>query len=452
MLDWIIKILLMLLLIFTPFAMGSVELWAFSTMEIGILFIIVLWVIQSIVNKEPIMRHPKYRIPMFVLGLFLCFVLLQMVSLPATIIKVISPKTYGLREQLQITGSTIGFTSISFFPHATKVEFFKWVMLAGFFLLLLNWKLSDNGFKITKQLMVIILLVGSFESLFGLFKLFSGTSELGLGMGTFVNRNHFAGYLLMVIPLTIGFLFSRGAQSFRKPTHWLHRLSVLDGKSLLIGFSVVVMILGLILSASRMGILSLLFSFSLIILLVRNPREGSRFSKRSVFILGLAILWGASIGLDAVISRFFLISDDLGMRRMIWENTQKIVKDFPVVGSGLGTFTQVFPMYRSFHIRGLVTHAENDFLQLVSEVGIMGFGLVLVLFLILIVRAVSNVRSLSLTEPQRYIGIGGLVGILALMCHSLVERNLQVPANAFLWTFLWALVLEAGTRRVTKIS
>jgi O-antigen ligase len=201
-----------------------------------------------------------------------------------------------------------------------------------------------------------------------------------------------------------------------------------------------------------MGILSLLFSFSLIILLVRNPREGSRFSKRSVFILGLAILWGASIGLDAVISRFFLISDDLGMRRMIWENTQKIVKDFPVVGSGLGTFTQVFPMYRSFHIRGLVTHAENDFLQLVSEVGIMGFGLVLVLFLILIVRAVSNVRSLSLTEPQRYIGIGGLVGILALMCHSLVERNLQVPANAFLWTFLWALVLEAGTRRVTKIS
>jgi O-antigen ligase len=285
-----------------------------------------------------------------------------------------------------------------------------------------------------------------------LFKLFSGTSELGLGMGTFVNRNHFAGYLLMVIPLTIGFLFSRGAQSFRKPTHWLHRLSVLDGKSLLIGFSAVVMILGLILSASRMGILSLLFSFSLIILLVRNPREGSRFSKRSVFILGLAILWGASIGLDAVISRFFLISDDLGMRRMIWENTQKIVKDFPVVGSGLGTFTQVFPMYRSFHIRGLVTHAENDFLQLVSEVGIMGFGLVLVLFLILIVRAVSNVRSLSLTEPQRYIGIGGLVGILALMCHSLVERNLQVPANAFLWTFLWALVLEAGTRRVTKIS
>lgn len=452
MLDWIIKLLLMSLLIFTPFALGSVEVWAFSTMELGILLIIVLWVAQSIVKKEPVVRHHEYRVPMLILGLFLCFVLLQMVSLPANVIRMISPKTYGLRQQLQVTGSAMGFTPISFFPHATKVEFFKWVILVGFFLFLLNWRLSDNGFRVTKQLALIILLVGSFESLFGMFKLFSGVTEESLGMGTFVNRNHFAGYLLMVIPLTIGFLFSRGAQSFRKSRHGLNQLSVLDGRSLLIGFSVVVMILGLIFSSSRMGILSLLFSFSLIILLVRNPQEGSRFSKRSALILGLAILWGASIGLDAVVSRFFLISDDLGTRQMIWRDTQAIVKDFPLVGTGLGTFTQVFPMHRSFHIRGLVTHAENDFLQLVSEVGIIGFGLVFVLFLILIVRAVLNIRSLSLTEPQRYLGIGGLVGILALMCHSVVERNIQVPANAFLWTFLWAIVLEAGTRKATKIS
>jgi hypothetical protein len=166
-----------------------------------------------------------------------------MVSLPANIMRMISPKTYGLRQQLQVTGSTVGFASISFFPHATKIEFFKWVILVGFFLFLLNWRLSDNGFRVTKQLAVVILLVGSFESLFGLFKLFSRTSELTRGMGTFVNRNHFAGYLLMVIPLTIGLLFSRGAQNFRKSRHWLNQLSILDGKSLLVGFSVVVMAL-----------------------------------------------------------------------------------------------------------------------------------------------------------------------------------------------------------------
>ena len=99
-------------------------------------------------------------------------------------------------------------------------------------------------------------------------------------------------------------------------------------------------------------------------------------------------------------------------------------------------------MYRSFHIRRLVTHAENDFLQLASEVGLVGIGLLLILFIFLFFKAVSGIRSLSHSESQRYIGIGGLVGILALMFHSIVERNLQIPANAFLFTFIWALVFQ----------
>jgi O-antigen ligase len=127
---------------------------------------------------------------------------------------------------------------------------------------------------------------------------------------------------------------------------------------------------------------------------------------------------------------------------MIWANTFQILKDFPLFGSGLGTFSQIFPMYRSFHIQGHVTHAENDYLQLASEVGFIGIGLLLILFIFLFFKIVSGIRSLSPWEPQRFIGIGGLVGILALMFHSLVERNIQVPANAFLFTFILALVLH----------
>jgi hypothetical protein len=51
---------------------------------------------------------------------------------------------------------------------------------------------------------------------------------------------------------------------------------------------------------------------------------------------------------------------------------------------------------------------------------------------------------MSYENPKRYMGIGGLVGILALMFHSLVERNIQVPSNAFLYTFIMALVLRTG--------
>jgi hypothetical protein len=54
---------------------------------------------------------------------------------------------------------------------------------------------------------------------------------------------------------------------------------------------------------------------------------------------------------------------------------------------------------------------------------------------------------MSQRDPEKYIGIGGMVGILALMFHSLVERNIQVPANAFLFTFIWALILTISTQK-----
>jgi O-antigen ligase len=347
---------------------------------------------------------------------------------------------------------------LSFFPFATKIEFFKWFTLIGLFFFLLQWKLLANGQRATKHLIIVIMLVGVIESFYGIFEFFSGHRYIlyleGSGWmssvtGTFINRNYFAGYLLMVIPLSVGFLFSRKANQRIHFQGWRHRLASLDGKALLLGFGVILMILGLLFSASRMGIISLLLSFSLISLLFRSHARGHKFSRTAVLIFGLAMLWAAWIGLDAVISRFFTTSEDFKMRWLFWVSTSQIIKDFPLFGSGLGTFAQIFPMYRSFPIRGFVTHAENDFLQLVSDTGLIGIGILFALFLFLFIKAISKIYSLSSREPGRYIAIGGLVGILALMFHSMVERNIQVPANAFLFTFLWALVLKVTNRPIT---
>jgi O-antigen ligase len=81
---------------------------------------------------------------------------------------------------------------------------------------------------------------------------------------------------------------------------------------------------------------------------------------------------------------------------------------------------------------------------LISEAGLLGIGLLGVLFFYLFYRGVSGIRSLSYRNSERYIGMGGMIGILALMFHSLVERNIQIPANAFLFTFIWALVLRVA--------
>ena len=107
------------------------------------------------------------------------------------------------------------------------------------------------------------------------------------------------------------------------------------------------------------------------------------------------MLWAIWIGLDAVISRFFTSTDDFKFRWAMWVSTFQIWKDFPLLGSGLGTFVYIFPMYRTLHIEGLATHAENDILQLASEAGLIGLGLLAALFFYLFYKAISGLRSLS---------------------------------------------------------
>ena len=473
-----ITLLLIALILFTPVAFGSMEIWAYSLMELGILLIVILWAVQTALTPSPegskCLTPPsekkghfsslqfeicnlKFAIPLVLLVLFLLLILFQIIALPSGILKVISPKTFALRSGLSLEPSASRFP-LSFVPFLTQIEFFKWLALAGLFIFLLGWKPLEQSDRTRKQLLMTVTVVGVLESLYGMFEFFSGHHHI-LGVaaerlvssttGTFINRNYFAGYLLMVIPLSMGFLFSREAGRAGRYRGWRSWLSSLDGKTLLIGFGVIVMILALFFSASRMGILSLLLSFSLISIFFRSSRRG-RFSRVSILILGLAILWAGWIGLDVVISRFFTASEDFKGRWAFWVNTFQIYKDFPVFGSGLGTFFQVFPMYRSFHITGLVTHAENDFLQLLSEVGALGTGLLAVLFFFLLWKVLSGIRSLSHSEPGRYIAMGGLVGILALMFHSLVERNIQVPANAFLYTFIFALVLRIAPIKEEK--
>jgi len=462
MINYFIKFILIVLLIFTPIAFGSMEIWAFSLMELGILLIIILWAIQSIIARKSAIRNlqfsigfnsepqtPNFAFCFIFLFLFLLLVLFQMIPLPSGMIKIISPKAFALRNYLTFDLSHLSFP-VSFVPFLTRIEFFKWLTLSGLFLFLLNWKPSNRGSDI-RHLIPVIMLVGIAESLYGMFEFFSGhryilhidgSSLISSVTGTFINRNYFAGYLLMVIPLSIGYLFSRESFQMDRFSGWRNRLTSLDGKTALIAFGIILMILALLFSASRMGISGLLLSFTLTSFLFREPRRERRFSRSTVLIFGLAVLWAVWIGLDAVISRFFSVSESFKDRWTIWVNTFQIFKDFPLFGSGLGTFAHIFPMYRSFHIRGIFTHAENDFLQLASEVGLIGIGLLLFVFAFLFFRAVLAIRSFHSRDSKKYIGMGGLVGVLALVFHSIVERNIQVPANAFLFTFIWAVILK----------
>lgn len=468
-LNSLIKSMIILLLIFTPLAFGAMEIWAFSIMEIGILTIIFLFIISQLFlpPSVSIHLHPPWPIPYSVIwlsSLFLFLLFWQMVPLPAELLKIISPQTYQLVHHLMsfpgLSSWPAAFWPISVFPFATKIEFWKWLTLFGLFFTLLRWPNLHWREQTSKQLVIVIILVGVGEAGYGFFEFFSGhhhilslkgTYLMSSVMGTFINRNYFAGYLLLVIPLGIGFLLAREVSKSNQDRGWRHRLAALDGKTVLLGFAIILMILGLLFSASRMGIISLLLSFSFLALVFRQKEKGYLFSRTTVLILGLALLWGAWIGLDAIINRFFTSADDFKLRLLFWKDTIRIWRDFIFFGSGLGTFAQIFPLYQTFFMSAFITHAENDFLQLLAETGLIGISLICALFFVLFQKATRGIRSLKGGNPRRYLAIGGMVGILALILHSFVERNLQVPANAFLFALLWVLVLRQSYPTSPKI-
>ncbi len=476
-----IQFILICLFIFTPVAYGSMDIRAFSLMELGILLAISLYAIQGIffqVSGNPAYGSPNADVdnrgatqffvvkknfsafPLILLFLFLALILFQLIPLPTGVLKTLSPKTLELRQllscsQLNLPPSSISVSRstsgpLSLFPFATQVEFFKWLSLIGFFLFLVCGRLLDDT-RIRNRLIIAVMLVGAGEAFYGMIEFFSGhrhilfldrSSAMSAVSGTFINPNYFAGYLLMVIPLATGSLLSRLTTQADHFADWRQIISSLEGKNLLIAFGIILMILGLFFSASRIGIISLLLSFSLLAILFRDRQKGKWFSKTPILVVGLALLWAIWIGMDAVISRFFSAPESLKMRGMIWADTFKILRDFPFLGSGLGTFAQVFPLYRSFNFQGTITHADNDFLQLASETGLIGLGLLFLLFLYLFYRACRAILTISFDHPQRYVAVGGLIGVLAFIFHSLLERNIRVPANALLFALIYGVCLK----------
>lgn len=127
-------------------------------------------------------------------------------------------------------------------------------------------------------------------------------------------------------------------------------------------------------------------------------------------------------------------------RSAVWRDTLAIFKDFPYFGTGLGTFSHIFPVYKTVPITGFFTHAENDYLQLASETGIIG---VLLGFLFLVGLFWLGLRTLAKINDGLLAGvlIGSLGACVAILLHSMVDFNLYIPANALLFTLMVSLIV-----------
>ena len=314
-----------------------------------------------------------------------------------------------------------------------------------------------------------LVIMGVFEAFYGMFELYNKNPRilfykkiysLDTVSGTFVNRNHLSGYLEMIIPLAIGLIIARISLSSLAGLKWREKVLRLSERgvaiNLLITAGIIVMALAIIFSKSRSGVFLLVFTFILFFELtilyfskMTHQQKGIKnFLKVSFLIIILVSLY---VGIDATIERFALdkLRVDEG-RPVYWSNVTSIIGDYPLFGTGLGTFGSVYSAYDEGVKDLRLSHAHNDYLEYLSELGILGlimlFGgiafMVVSSFLIWRVRRHPEVKGLAL---------GGIVAIAAILIHSIADFNLHIPANMVLFSVVLSMtVVTAFYRRSDK--
>jgi O-antigen ligase len=270
---------------------------------------------------------------------------------------------------------------------------------------------------------------------------------LGDARGTWINRNHFAGFMGMMLPLLLGFSLSRVRWGVRLKFKTLLQSNRVHQHSLLL-LALVIMALALLFSKSRAGIMSLFFGVGTFLFLIRG--KDRKLPKRFWIIVGvffgLTLLYGLRIGFDPIIDRFLMLNQG-DSRLDFWKDSLEIIADHPL-GTGLATFKYVFPVYNVTSLTVNVTpyYLHNDVLQLLVESGWPGFTLLIGAFLSFIVDSFRRIRRMVFyTDPQRFfIAVGAFSGLMSISFHSFFDFNLQIPANAIYFVVLLAMLKNSA--------
>jgi O-antigen ligase len=266
---------------------------------------------------------------------------------------------------------------------------------------------------------------------------------------TYTNPNHFAGLLEMIIPLVLG---ATVLAVLRQPAHdeatLIHRVraTLLGSPAVAAGMiSVIVMGVALIFTQSRMGI----FCGAVGALFLAISRRGARARWRGIVIFLVLVVVlvsaGTALGVDPLLERFSLIERDAGGRFDLWGDTWRGLSDrYWLTGSGLGTYLFTFPEYQTGRPGAEYAEAHNDYLQLAWETGVAGTVLG-GFFLLVLMRCILR-RSTVADPVLRGAGLGAAAGALAILLHSILDFNLQVPANGLVFAVLTGIAIATRSR------
>jgi O-antigen ligase len=347
-------------------------------------------------------------------------------------------------------GRPLDLMTLSIDAHASWVSFFKSLAYSATFFLLLA--LVNRRARMLFLVRVLVY-TAVLHAIYAVLMHLADVNEDWFGMamthganasGTYANRNHFAGYLEMSLALGIGLLIAdlsdRRADTWKK----FVRLTIdwILSPKMVLRLALCILVIALTTTHSRMGntafFSSLLIAGAIGIVLSRHATRNTVFLLASLIAIDLFIV-GSWFGVEKLAQRIQeTTTQDVREREDPAAYTIPLIRDYPVFGSGPGTFYVAFPRYRPEKVVNFYDYTHNDYAQLAAESGLLGFGL-MGAFVVMALGAALLAQWRRRDPLMRGLSFACVMGVTSILIHSWVDFNLQIPANAMLFMVLLSL-------------
>ena len=368
---------------------------------------------------------------------------LPLVPLPLAWVEALSPARAALAREFPIhSGEMPAWLTLSISPAASLQRLGECALLLAAFRLARGGAGQGHGRSLARFIGVTLLLLAGTDIWF---RLDSQRLLLGLwpdpaghAAGTFANRNHFAGWISAAALFSFGWILRNvwPIQSVR-----LHPLSSRRrwvGDALFLLAATLLSLAMAVATGSRGGLISLVagvagWGFAL----AHRSRNKTRWVVlQAVGVLVFLTLLASG---DSVLDRLTAMRGDTSFKLDIWRNAVRLFGAFPWFGTGWGTFAIGFNHFKQFGGENTFLHAENDYLQLLVEGGIVG-GMIVLLTLGQLARAAWQFAGRSsVAEPE--LVFGALAALAAVAVHAVGEFVFQITANALLASVLLGFII-----------
>ena len=462
--DISMQVILILMILLPPLALGAVVPWAGSVVFALSVALLSCWLAQGALRGH--FRVARSSVWIFIAALF-ALALLQLVPLSPGVIKVVSPGAFQVYARTLVDYPASGQARpLSMNPYAGRMEIVRLSTLAIVFFIV------ANVIRTRRQAVTIILAllaIGSFEALYGFAEQFSGNKHIfwlsrkyhtAAVTGTFLNKNHFAGLLEMVLPVSIGLLLAIGQHgkrngAVRKGGGALGRRLLAAAssssaqKQMILAALSVALLVAIFFSLSRMGIMCAVFSLIAFVILLGAKGGFRRYTLLIFLIVAVVFSIAAGMGMELVITA---VEDVVGGQSTSWIDRMDLagsagalIHDYPFFGTGVGAFGSVFPGYQSSRFGDAwADYLHNDWLQIFCETGFVGGALFAVgagLFLTRLFRAIKSRKD----SFCLWVATGAFLGAGVMLLHSFFDYNLsKITSNGIIFATILGLSFAVG--------